>query len=369
VSVIYGCSNNKKTSEANRVVNIKLNLKGETRSIHDLQLIKDVEVISLESDDVMGEINKVIRFRDRIYLLDLFKGRCVYIFTTQGEFVNKIARFGAGPEEYTQLFDIFINGEDSTLNLSTRIDRKIFKFDLDGKKLIDIQRTPKSFTSILKVKNGYIAYMGNYREDVNKPDNLWLLDNKYKPVRSCFNIDEKTTGFSVNGCALSRYGDAVCFIRDGDFNVYSVNEGKESIKYAFEVEGQRQIDKKSGGLVSNDIEGFRNFQETRNHLLFSYIYNGQYMLGVYHKNEATTNVATLEPYNGKYFISFGTIIGYDEHAIYTIVSASSMKRSWNGKDDYNDFWKEHSQQIRNLRARFKSIDEGGNPFLIIYSID
>lgn len=368
LGLICGCASKNKSPQTDEVVTVKLAIKGETQSIHDVQLINAVEIISLECDELIGDINKVVRYGDRLYLLDLFQNRCVYIFSTSGQFIQKIANYGSGPEEYTQLYDVFINSEDSTLNLLTRIDKKLFKYDLDGKRLIGVEKLPKAFLSMLKTSDGYVAYMGNYREDASNPANIWLLDNDFHPVGSCFSIGNESKGFSVEGSALSRFGHTINYIREGDFNVYSVNEGKETISYVFELEGQQQPQNQESRMSNNYIDRFRNFQETKNHALVSFIYNGQYMIGVHRKSDGKTIMATLEPYNGTYFISFGSVVGYDEQAIYAISSASSLKRSWNGKDDYNDFWQEHAQQIRNLRSKFKSIDEEGNPFLIIYSI-
>jgi hypothetical protein len=73
--------------------------------------------------------------------------------------------------------------------------------------------------------------------------------------------------------------------------------------------------------------------------------------------------------NNKYFFSFGTIIGIDEKAIYTLIDASNLKRMWDGKDKYgNDFESKYPEQTKRLRERFSRIDKEGNPFLVIYSI-
>ncbi|GHT61475.1 hypothetical protein AGMMS50239_12460 [Bacteroidia bacterium] len=93
------------------------------------------------------------------------------------------------------------------------------------------------------------------------------------------------------------------------------------------------------------------------------------LLGVYNKKEDTSYIASLEPYTGKYFFSFGQIIGFDEHAIYTIIESSDLKRMWDGKDEYNDFESTYPEQIKRLREKFSTVREDGNPFLVIYSIN
>jgi hypothetical protein len=70
----------------------------------------------------------------------------------------------------------------------------------------------------------------------------------------------------------------------------------------------------------------------------------------------------------KYFFSFGDIVSIDENAIYTVISASSIKEACIGKDEFNDFTAEYPEQIKRLREKFPHVDEEGNPFLVIYHI-
>jgi hypothetical protein len=374
IAFLTSCAKNAETnkSQLENFQTLEFDLKAKTQSIHDLRLIKDVEIISLECDNVIGQINKTIRFGDKIYILDLFQGMCVHVFSTDGRFINTISKYGQGPNEYLQLFDIFINKEDSTLNLLTRIDRKLFKYDLEGENLIRIESLPKSFTSMLKSVDGYIGYMGGYFEDPNNPNDIWLLDENYKPIESCFSIDDTSKGQSIEGYSLSSFDSNFYFIKKGDFNVYSINDADQSIKYFIKMNGKERSEQAEGAnMIANDnyVDRLYNFQETNNYVLVSFIFNGNYLVGVYSKKDEKTSVVNLSSYKGKYFIPFGKIISYDENAIYAIVSASSMIRYWEGKDDYNDFWKDYPEQIKNLRSKFKSIDEEDNPFLIIYSFD
>ena len=50
-----------------------------------------------------------------------------------------------GPDEYLQLADLYIDPTDASLNVATRIDRKIMKFDLDGKQLRKVIGTGRPF--------------------------------------------------------------------------------------------------------------------------------------------------------------------------------------------------------------------------------
>lgn len=372
--VLYSCTNReKKSSNEQKVIPIELDFKGKTKSIHSINLIKDVDIINLDCDEVIGAIDKVIKFKNNIYLLDLFQNRCIYIFDDKGKFINKISNYGRGPKEYNQLTDIFINEKDSTLNVLSRVDKKLFRYDMDGKKMLSTERMPKSFSTMLKTENGYVANMGYYEENINKPFNIWILNDDFKLVGSSFKIDKTLKSNSIEGSVLSRFGKNIYYLKTGDYNIYSSSsDGKEKIRYSFDLKDLELpivTNKEKKESRNQYVERFRNFQETNKYLIVRVIYNGQYLLGVYCKADKSTNIVTLEPYEDKYFFSFGDIVGFDENAIYSINDASRIKKYWDGKDAYNNFEEDYPQQVKNLRTKFKSIKEEGNPFLIIYSLN
>ena len=122
-------------------------------------------------------------------------------------------------------------------------------------------------------------------------------------------------------------------------------------------------------MSHNHVSGFSNFQEIDNHLLIDFTLKGQTVLGVYNKEKKEANIVTLEPYTDNYFFGFGNIIGFDENTIYTYNDAEHIKKMWDGKDEYNNYEEKHPTQVANLRKKFKTVREDGNPFLVMYSIN
>jgi hypothetical protein len=365
---LMACTGNKALRQE-EVLTVKFPVKDEPKNIHNIHLIDSVDIISLDCEDIIGKIHKVMKYEDRYYLLDVSGNACVYIFSSSGTFIHKIDAYGQGPEEYIHLVDLFINPEEATFNLLSRGDKKLLRYTLDGKRLISVERLPKRFYSMLKTNEGFVAYMGNCIDDQSNPDNLWWLDEAFIPEGSWFPIEDESAGVSMNCRSLAGFEGNTYYIQEGDFNVYTVDEGVGSPRYAIDLDGQEATPEQEGANpFDNTIDALRSFQETANHLLVSFIYKGNYLMGVHQKSTGTSVVAALEPNDGTYFMSFGNVVGYDETAIYAVNSAASMKRFWNGKDAWNDFWPDHAQQIRNLRAKFESIDEEGNPFLIVYYV-
>ena len=175
--LLHGCKDKLKKSYSEEIYPIELDFQKKMKSVHNIDLINNVDIISLDCDGVIfGNIDKVIKFDTIIYLMDRDQNKSIYLYNLQGDFISSISNYGQGPEEYIQLTDMFIDPIDSSLNVLTRMDKKLFKYDLRGEELLVIEKTPKSFSSMKKMGKGYMANMGNYSEDMTKRYNLWLLN-------------------------------------------------------------------------------------------------------------------------------------------------------------------------------------------------
>ncbi len=359
---------------------ISLDFSQQPVSIHETGLINDVQIVSLDCDEVLlGNINKIIRYNDRIYLTDYSRSRSVVIYDTLGRYVNTVSRYGQGPNEYIQLTDNFIDPADHSLHLISRMDKKMLKFNTDGQQLLEVKKLPKAFTQFSKTTEGFAGYMGNYTENANEPQNVWLLDNNLNIAHASFDIDptweSQTTG---NGAVFSAYKSRIYYTQPMDPNIYAIEKENVSTPYTFdlgktawpdEYKTYGQYDRLRSEFRHSDyIFKFYNFQETRDHLIIHSVYKGQHLLGIYNKQNAQSYVATLEANTDKYFFPFGRIIGIDEQAIYTLVDAEDIKRMWTGKDQYNDYESMYPEQIKRLREKFPHVREDGNPFLVIYAV-
>ncbi|MDH6343628.1 hypothetical protein M2480_002386 [Parabacteroides sp. PFB2-12] len=380
VCFLYSCESKSSRESAEGGSVVKFDFQKELKSIHDIDLIRDVDIISLDCEDVIiGRIDKVIKFDTIIYLMDKTQNRSVYLFSDKGNFIRSIDHYGNGPNEYIQLTDMFINPTDSTLNIVSRADQKILKLNLAGNILYEVKKTAKSFTSISKTNEGYVAYMGNYSQDKEYPYNLWRLNEHFDPIEYHFEIESWQEGhYSSNGYAFSSYKGNNYYITPGDFNIYSLSDGQIKVAYSYDLgrlhwpklsEQEWSDDKKLFEMKNKYIYHFYHFQETDSHLIVNFLYQGQYILGVCDKKKREADLVKLDPYEGKYFFSFGAIVGLDENTIYTVVESSTIKRIWDGKDEYNNYEEKFPSQVKNLKDKFDIVRDDGNPFLIMYTID
>lgn len=76
-----------------------------------LEIISQIDYVHLEStgENLIGQVDKVIIFDDKIFVLDRTKAKSVFCFGLDGTYLFKVGEFGRGPGEYRELEDIVID--------------------------------------------------------------------------------------------------------------------------------------------------------------------------------------------------------------------------------------------------------------------
>lgn len=348
----------------------------ELKDIHLAGLIKDCTIVPLETSDsvLIGEIDKVILYENRLYVATFSPEQMVYIFNLQGKLLHKIDRKGRGAEEYLQLFDMFVDSRNRTLNLLSRMDEKLLVFDVDGYRLVKTIRLPKSFVGMIPFENGYMGYMGNYSQDKDQPYNLWKMNFQYEIESQYMEIDSRWESKMASILPLSTYKDSLYYIAPTDFNIYRCQKKDMSVDHTVHLgkfhlpseqlsyDEYKEYTRKPGYITT-----IEKFQETPDFYIYWVLAEGQNRLCLYNKNNRESQVCELTAYTDKYFISFGNIKDITSDCIITSVSASEMCTYLKGGNEYVNFEEEYPKQIQRMREEFSGIQEDSNPCIVIYS--
>jgi len=373
--LIFSCS-----KISNMSTTISFNPNAKTRSVFDAGIIKSVKLLRLDPDGcVIGRIDKIVSNDSLLYIMDSSVAKEVYIYTQEGKFVNKISRYGHGQYEYTQLWDIFFDKDNNSLCLLSRYDQKIISFTPDGKRVLDESRLPKMFGHIVPTANGYIGYMDNYSQNPNMPYNIWIMDKSFNLLDGLMPINpqfESTSFADLN--MLSVYGDVVYYKPEYVNTIYQIKDGKMSERYKLDFGektlSEHSIEFRDNGaewlnLISGKISNVFNYIETADYLLMDFVMDGQFHLGIYDKNNHTSEIARLDCYDDEIIFSFGQIKGMDQSAIYSVVDYEGVYKMWLGHNKVVNFEKLYPEQVDNLRKLFPKLEEDGNPFIAIYSLE
>lgn len=94
--------------------------------------MNEVHFVQLSSKELIGNITTLLVFRNKIYILDRFIAKKVFIFNMDGELIRVIDSLGEGPEEYLELGNMAIDEGQKELLISDARSSKFLHYTLDG---------------------------------------------------------------------------------------------------------------------------------------------------------------------------------------------------------------------------------------------
>src|SRR5690606_7164812 len=137
--------------------------KKEIRDEIDVgKMVEEVRYVELETteESLIGNVSKVIAYKDKIYIKDRFVASKIYIFDATGRFITTVSRIGKGPGEYMNLYDIAVDTYRKELLVSDASSQKIIVFDLEGEFLREF-KIPYWVIGVFALQNHYLLYLHN----------------------------------------------------------------------------------------------------------------------------------------------------------------------------------------------------------------
>ena len=118
---------------------------------------KSFKVVALETNDkcLLREIIEVRPYLSNLYVLDGYGA--LFVFDSNGKFINQVGKKGNGPDEYLRLNSFFINKKDQSISIIDAFKNKIFNYDLTGKYI----NSSSVISSIQHTNNSTMAKDGN----------------------------------------------------------------------------------------------------------------------------------------------------------------------------------------------------------------
>jgi hypothetical protein len=137
-------------------------------TLHMSFLFKSVKCIRLELTDnsLIGMTSKMLVYKNRIYILDAMKAKCLFVFDMEGSFIRKIGNSGPGPGEYADIKDFTIDTDNDEVIILDHGKNGMYFYDiLDGtyKKTVTFGNTDIKMT-IQYFDNNIYADAHEWRE-------------------------------------------------------------------------------------------------------------------------------------------------------------------------------------------------------------
>jgi hypothetical protein len=173
------------------------------------------KIIPLESSDdcLIGTIEQLEIVGDKIFILDAFVNRKLYVFDLQGRFITNIGARGQGGEEYNFPGGFAIHLKENTISILDPTQRAIIRYDLDSYEFVSKKTIPFDFSDAGVLEDGKYVFL-NDAQDINGEnvyhytisDSAFTIENQFIPIefnarhttppyRNIYMLNGETYGF------------------------------------------------------------------------------------------------------------------------------------------------------------------------------
>lgn len=157
------------------------------------EIISQIDYVHLEliEDNIIGQVDKVIKFDNKIFVLDRTKAKSVFCFRADGKYLFKVGALGRGPGEYRELEDIVIDQKEKEIGLLSRSE--ILWYNVNNG---EFTGSPTKFKKQLIERVSYldstslIGYANNQCGRRNDCNNFILFNKEGKVLRKYLPIDK-----------------------------------------------------------------------------------------------------------------------------------------------------------------------------------
>lgn len=343
--------------------------------------LKSVKYVKLELNDqsILGEIQHLEAFEDRLYILDNVTGK-IFVFTIEGKFLFVLDKVGQGPGEYAQIDYFSIDRNERQIFVADLMTNTILRYDLDGR-FISRQKVPCWVDGIYPIENKEVVLFANYRNNssiFDKQHNILIMDS-LSNIKSCYfpypSDEISQMNFMVNYNGGFIYNGKTCmYYNRYEDTVYSVSNGVLTPEYVFDF-GEKKFDR---SYLAKDVQVLKDYIESRNYNLIhlfneteDYVYynvnpmTGMVIYGLFSKKTGN-NLYTYFFADGdeRFFPGFGAF-NYGSSFIF-YMSADILLSD---KERYDEKGWPDGKFTDKKREFVNTLSEDDNPVLIFYEFD
>lgn len=228
----HGCirKNQQILSQSNTIA---VNYHQAQETINDYEIIDSIQYIKLEdTDDVMGEIKKLVVTENEYLLLDNQR-KWIWIFEKNGKYRTKIAHFGKGPQEYSSIINFSFSKSDQ-INILSNAEKCIVKFNTRGEFLgkFYLDYYPADYFSSYPAQYVFYYYIPHNIFNHCNRFYLNLLDRNYEIKKGFFPY--RNSILSVDDDFFLSNGNEYYFHMPFNDTIYQIKNEKILTSYVFD---------------------------------------------------------------------------------------------------------------------------------------
>lgn len=199
-ALLCSCSNQKESDSGPTVIWAPLHNHERTDHLNFSSLFGSIDTIQLQQageESLLGVINDIKCKDDTLFLCS---NQAIYLFKTNGEFINSINRRGRGPGEYVSIAQFDIDPKEREIVILEQNGlRKFYVYSFEGKFLRQIEVSDFVDDFVLLSNGDYLCYSPRNLKPSKR--GLWQLDSEGNLKKQLVELDDNFKYYVY----LSRY--------------------------------------------------------------------------------------------------------------------------------------------------------------------
>lgn len=363
--LIAGCSKeNKQVDES--VINF-----GDLKSMYASDLINVTKFVKLDSPEeaLIGAMNQIEIYKDKIYILDRDKTNTLYVFSLEGHFITKLQGNNDGPGNFISPHSFWIDKGGEILILD-RMQSKLLKYNLDTLEFIcEIPLpafSPFSFAKIPQ-EDKYVYYYPLRENNLFENKILLVADSKGEVLHKLYDGLPANKILHGNASNIYLFNNHIRMYPNFSNKIFEIDGDSLNCCYNLMWGNSRMPDKKlferykdSRDIMKeistgrNDLIRLLYIYETAQELLVKYYIKNEFYLSVKNKHTGkTVNVKAKEIVNDLGIGNcFPLPVGLYNNDIVGCINLDVLDKT--------------TVRENSLQKLLKDTSEEGNPLLVFY---
>jgi hypothetical protein len=302
--LLFGCkhtSNNEIISEGSIVIDININ---ENSVLKYSDIFDSIRFIRLETQDssLVGRIKKIIAIEDKFVVLDASIAKMVFVFDSNGKFLNRIGAIGGGTEEYDCPDDISYDKYNDEILVWCYNKQSILKFKIDGTFSKRIQTAWWASAMSIMNRNAYLLYLNNISQKKGYNNyQIAIINEDGKISGQLLQQSENIKHLSSIGL-FSSYNDEVLFTQEYRNEILTIDNDEIKIKYYSNFHEhniplsalENVTSKKLTQIIMDRGYAFNsNCLETSSHVILQFVYKRMIFDCYYSKETKTSKISSI----------------------------------------------------------------------------
>lgn len=190
VLLLNSCAHSSKQANEEAENQVEVDFSNTEKELPISVFVKQRENIQLQlpDEEIIGRPVQLLRADTNLFVYDKLQ-KSIYRFNEKGTYLNKIFKFGQGPEEYTTISSVMVRDNPQELYVYDKVAGKMLVYDFEGNFIRSIAVEKMANAVTLLPDGKFLCFTPDFI--YNGPSGLWIMSEEGKFERMVLEYTEK----------------------------------------------------------------------------------------------------------------------------------------------------------------------------------